>query len=272
MAGTMFASYCFDDLLLRPSRSKIISRTQVSLETEIGSAHRSLKLNVPLISSPMDTVTGEHMAIKLALLGGLGIIHRYMSIEEQVSQVANVKRYVNYIFMEPYTISDTDTVSQAYQYQEYNGVSTLCVINPATGQCVGLATHRDLASKPLDMPINNIMTPVDKLYKLNITPELAELLRTAHPGAPEFADIMLQASQLMDKHAVEKIPVFCCIAGGESVMEYPAKLFGLITRRSVQHYFNNQSTASLDTKGRLRVGAAIGAMITAMLFNECCGV
>ena len=245
-------SYCFDDLLLRPSRSGITSRSQVNLETNLGSGPRHLKLNIPLISSPMDTVTGERMAIKLALLGGLGIIHRYMSLEDQLVQVANVKRYVNYIFMEPYTILASASVNDARLAQEENGVSTLCVMDELN-RFVGLLTQRDLMNKSPDKLVTDIMAPFHRLYKIVITPELATELKTVNPADPVFKDIMTRANSLMNTFAIEKIPLLV-----ESPdHDYPI-LFGLVTRRSVQHYFDNQSSASLDSRGRLRVGAAIG--------------
>ena len=260
-------SYCFDDMLLRPSRSHISSRSQVNLETELGSRHRNLKLNIPLISSPMDTVTGERMAIKMALLGGIGIIHRYMSLEDQLAQVANVKRYVNYIFMEPYTINAHTTVSSAHDTQEENGVSTLCVLDDEN-TFVGLVTQRDLLNKPPEKRVCDIMTPVHNLYRIVITPELATELQTVNPADPIFADIMARANDLMNTYAIEKIPLFIESANmctesanmcteSANMFRAPA-LFGLVTRRSVQHYFDNQSSASLDSRGRLRVGASIG--------------
>lgn len=244
-------SYCFDDMLLRPSRSHIISRSQVNLETELGSGNRHLKLNIPLISSPMDTVTGERMAIKMALLGGIGIIHRYMSLEDQLAQVANVKRYVNYIFMEPYTIKSSASSTDARLAQEENGVSTLCVLDYGNN-FIGLVTQRDLLNKQPETLIHDIMTPICRLYKIFISHELASDLKTVNPASQQFADIMTLANNLMNKFAIEKIPLLIESDG------VPPALFGLVTRRSVQHYFDNQSSASLDSRGRLRVGASIG--------------
>ena len=90
-------SLCFDDVLLEPLLSSTTSRQNISLDINIGTNGRNLYLKTPLISSPMDTVTEKDMAICMALNGGLGIIHRYMSIEEQVSQVKQVKRFLQYI-------------------------------------------------------------------------------------------------------------------------------------------------------------------------------
>lgn len=250
-------SYCFDDVLLRPKYSEVSSRSEINLETDIGTSHRSLKLKIPLISSPMDTVTDEKMAIKLALTGGLGIIHRYMAIDQQVEQVANVKRYVNYIFRMPYNINSTTTVYDARCMQEFHNVKTLCVteINPKNYQeviCVGIITERDLAGKEDDIPMRPIMTPYDRLHKLFVdSSQISELEQG--PGNPTFTYIMTQARDMMNRYAVEKIPIFKTQNNCETQL-----LYGLVTQRSVQHYFDNQSMSCLDKAGRLCVGAAVG--------------
>ena len=252
MALVLHPSYCFDDVLLRPKYSQIGSRSEINLETEIGSAHRSLKLKIPLISSPMDTVTDEKMAVKLALAGGLGIIHRYMSINDQVAQVANVKRYVNYIFKEPHIISATATVYDAQCVQELHGIKTLCVMETDKQNCIGIITARDLAGKESDIPIRAIMTPYSRLHKLFVdTDQISEL--TNGPGNTVFTYIMTHARDMMNKYAVEKVPIFQVLNNCETQI-----LYGLVTQRSVQHYFDNQSMSCLDTTGRLCVGAAVG--------------
>jgi IMP dehydrogenase len=252
MTLALIPSYCFDDVLLRPKYSQIGSRSEINLETEIGSAHRSLKLKIPLISSPMDTVTDEKMAVKLALTGGLGIIHRYMSQEDQVAQVANVKRYVNYIFKEPHIISADTSVYDARCRQDLYGVKTLCVMDSYKQNCIGIITARDLAGKEPDIPIRAIMTPYSRLHKLFVdTDQISEL---AHgPGNAVFTYIMTYARDMMNKYAVEKVPIFKVLNNCETQI-----LYGLVTLRSVQHYFDNQSTSCLDSKGRLCVGAAVG--------------
>lgn len=257
MTLILHPSYCFDDVLLRPKYSQIGSRSEINLETDIGSAHRSLKLKIPLISSPMDTVTDEKMAIKLALAGGLGIIHRYMSINDQVAQVANVKRYVNYIFRVPHIINSTTTVYDARCMQELHGIKTLCVVdtNPNDYRetiCLGIITARDLAGKESDIPIRAIMTPYSRLHKLFVdTDQISELANG--PGNTVFTYIMTHARDMMNKYAVEKVPIFQVLNNCETQI-----LYGLVTQRSVQHYFDNQSISCLDTKGRLCVGAAVG--------------
>ena len=105
-------SYCFDDILMEPLLSSINSRKTIALETNIATNNRKLILKTPLISSPMDTVSETEMAIKMALNGGLGIIHRYMSIDDQVLQVSKVKRFLQYIISEPYTIKASTTLEE----------------------------------------------------------------------------------------------------------------------------------------------------------------
>jgi IMP dehydrogenase/GMP reductase len=303
-------SYCFDDVLIRPRSSDIASRLEVSLATNIGVAPRHLWLKTPLISSPMDTITDERMAISMALLGGLGIIHRYMNPEDQVSQVASVKRYVNYVFREPYMIDSMATVMDALEQKANLGVSTFCVMD--NGNFVGLITRRDLEGKDLDFPIRAIMTPNSQIYKCFISKHDANQLTPTHP---RFINLMTVARDIMIKHSIEKVPVFydevntggtakyqlivhpegvrlgdfrssigvypqvsinrdfsSSIGGSERPPWYDKSaphgtttpefmqqnLYGLITRRSVQHFFDNQNTASLDARGRLIVGAAIG--------------
>lgn len=251
-------SYCFDDVLLRPKYSEISSRSEINLETEIGSAHRSLKLKLPLISSPMDTVTDEKMAIKLALAGGIGIIHRYMTIDEQVTQVENVKRYVNYIFRVPHVINSSTNVYDARCIQELHGIKTLCVVdtNPNNYKesiLFGLITERDLAGKDPNSPITEIMTPFNRLHKLFVDSAQMAELENGPGNNITFTSIMSQSRDMMNKYAVEKIPIFKMINNSETQL-----LYGLVTQRSVQHYFDNQSMSCLDKSGRLCVGAAVG--------------
>ena len=110
MSITLGYSYCFDDILIEPLLSDIKSRLDINLSVNIGSNGRILMLKTPIISSPMDTVTETRMAIKMALIGGLGIIHRFMPIVQQVEQVCNVKRYLQYIIENPYILTYNDSL------------------------------------------------------------------------------------------------------------------------------------------------------------------
>ena len=256
-----FKSYCFDDVLMRPLHSTVKSRANIHLDVNIASGHRSLRLKVPLISSPMDTVTDENMAIQLALNGCLGIIHRYMTVAEQVGHVANVKRYVNYIFREPYKIPCYATCNDARELCAKTGVSTLCVMSTTTGdicgvgigpnQFIGLITKRDLQSQDASTPIAQLMTIVKNLHKIVIR----NIDIVDNPV--ELHKLMMDCRWIMTHYKVEKVPIFYNNTGN---VEQPIadQFYGLVTERSVQHYFNNQSMACLDGKGRIQVGAAVG--------------
>jgi len=115
MSTVLGQSLCFDDVLLEPLLSNIVSRSSISLDVNVGTNGRVLMLKTPLISSPMDTVTEKDMAIKMALNGGIGIIHRYMSVEDQVSQVKQVKRFLQYIIENPYIVN-IDSTYEDFSY------------------------------------------------------------------------------------------------------------------------------------------------------------
>ena len=136
-------SFCFDDVLMEPLLSNISSRSSISLETNIGINGRVLTLKTPLISSPMDTVTEIDMAIKMAIHGGLGIIHRYMDIDTQVSQVMKVKRFLQYIITEPYKINQETTLLEIEHLQELYNVSSFCVVD-IDDKLLGIITIRDI--------------------------------------------------------------------------------------------------------------------------------
>jgi IMP dehydrogenase len=201
---------------------------------------RSLRLKSPLISSPMDTVTGSQMAIAMALNGGLGVIHRFMSEEEQLRQVEEVKRYVQYIFTDPYTININDTVGNLRNIVNNTNVYTLCVID--NDMLVGIVTKRDLSliinnDEIMDSEciIENIMTatPLVIFYNNNLTTE----------------DYLLEARVLMERHKIEKVPI---------VYKGSNKLYGIITKRCIEFYFNNKKHATMDNNGRLSCGIAVG--------------
>src|SRR3989344_8662991 len=112
MTNELGTSFCFDDILIEPLYSNIISRSSISLEINLGTNGRKLLLKTPLISSPMDTVTEKDMAINMALNGGIGILHRFMSIDDQVSNVMKVKRYLQYIIEKPYRVFSNTTYEE----------------------------------------------------------------------------------------------------------------------------------------------------------------
>ena len=277
-------SFCFDDILMEPLLSNIISRKSISLETNIATNNRKLILKTPLISSPMDTVTETDMAIKMALGGGLGIIHRYMSIDDQVSQVTKVKRFLQYIISEPYKIKPDTKLQEIDELSKLYNVSSFCVVNDYNENIlVGILTKRDIeymkhyenyclidynntinrlnndnannennashaSHENIQMPdiiASHFMTKIEKLVTINIS-------SIDNQNINNHCDLNLEntlglAKDLIHKNKIEKIPIL-----KDNV------LIGLITLKNICHYENNKSKACIDSNGALCVGAAIG--------------
>lgn len=259
-------SFCFDDVLMEPLYSNIKSRSDISLETNIGTNGRSLILKTPLISSPMDTVTETEMAIKMSLSGGLGIIHRFISIEEQVSQITKVKRFLQYIIQEPYCITPEATYNEIHNLSEKYNVSSFCVVsNLQTKEFLGIITRRDIEymkhhtiqssttnpiTHTITHPISNPISILDiisrqssKLIKL----EASNLSTLENSLENSLENTLKIAKELMLQNRIEKIPL---VSG--------TTLKGLITLKNIRHYENNKSKACVDANGALCVGAAIG--------------
>lgn len=232
-------SFCFDDILMEPLLSNINSRKNINLEVNIGTNGRNLLLKTPLISSPMDTVTETDMAINMALNGGLGIIHRYMSIEEQVLQVSKVKRHLQYIITEPYKISPNATYNDIIKMQTEFGVSSFCVVDNENN-FVGLITHRDIEymehfkSFKVVLKVNDFMNK--KVCKIDL-----------NNSEYKLENILEKAKNIMLYNRKHKIPL---LRNG--------KLYGLITLKNIKHYEDNKNKACIDINGALCVGASIG--------------
>ena len=234
-------SYCFDDILMEPLLSSINSRKNINLDINIGTNGRNLILKTPLISSPMDTVTETNMAIHMALNGGLGIIHRYMSIDEEVAQVSKVKRHLQYIISEPYTICPDAIYDDVVKMQEEHGVSSFCVVGK-DNNFLGILTRRDieymqhcnglkgLCAKNVSRFMNK---QIIKFDMMDATYSLEDILRLA--------------KELMLENKIQKIPI---LRNG--------KLNGLITLKNIKHYEDNKSKACIDSNGALCVGASVG--------------
>jgi IMP dehydrogenase len=250
----LYQSLSFDDVLLRPRASDIATRQEVALGIELSSdpKNRSLRLCQPLIASPMDTVCEERMAIHMALNGGLGIIHRFMDPDEQVRQVQTVKRYVNYIFRDPYTVAPKNLVLDIRERSDETGVWTYCVV--ADGVFKGLITRRDLDKGIMNglipLKAQDIMTDATDCYCISL--DHNPLTDDLDITSSKFRGLMEYARELMKSRRVQKVPVIQIHPGGQK------ELLGLITNRSVMYYFQNMSKSSLDSHGRLRVGAAVG--------------
>jgi IMP dehydrogenase len=214
----------FDDVLLEPARSEVVpaeTDTRTCLTREIG-------LNIPIVSAAMDTVTESHLAIALAQQGGIGIVHRNMSIERQAAEVDKVKRSESGMIVDPITIGPDEPISAALALMTRYRISGVPVTK--NGVLVGILTNRDLRfENRFDLPISEVMTK--------------ENLVTVSVGTT-----LEQAEAILHKHRVEKLLV---------VDEHFA-LKGLITVKDIQKKLKYPNSAK-DSQGRLRVGAAIGA-------------
>ncbi len=214
----------FDDVLLVPAYSEIVP-AQVSTQTRLT---RRILLNTPLLSAAMDTVTEARMAIAMAQQGGLGIIHRNLSIEQQASEVDNVKRSESGMIVDPVTISADQPISDALEVMRRYKISGVPVTNKK--RLVGILTNRDLRFETrTDIPINDVMTK--------------ENLITVPVGTT-----LEEAELILHQHRIEKL----------LVVNDQYELKGLITVKDIQKKLKYPN-ASKDEQGRLRVGAAIGA-------------
>ncbi len=216
--------YTFDDVLLIPQSSNVLPAT-VSTKTYIS---KNVHLNIPIISAAMDTVTESKMAIAMAREGGIGIIHKNLSIEEQAEQVRLVKRNESGIILKPYTLSPDDEIRKAIELKNNHNVGGFPVLKD--GKLVGILTNRDLQfESDLSKKVSEIMTKRDRLIvgKAGIS--------------------LLEAKDLMHNHRVEKLPL----------VNEDFELQGMVTIRDIKNH-QNYPNAAKDKKDRLLVGAAIG--------------
>lgn len=217
--------YTFDDVLLVPKSSEVLPNT-VSTKTYIT---KNIFLNVPIISAAMDTVTESAMAIAMAREGGMGIIHKNLSIEEQAEQVRIVKRSESGIILTPYTLRPDDEIKKAYELKSTYNVGGFPVIKD--GKLVGILTNRDLQFEDvLTKKVSEIMTPRDRLI-------------TAKQGVS-----LVDAKNLMHDNRIEKLPI----------INDENELQGMMTIRDIKNHQNFPNSAK-DKNERLYVGAAIGA-------------
>src|SRR6476619_5166151 len=214
----------FDDVLLLPARSDVVPAL-ASTQTQLT---RNIRLNIPIISAAMDTVTESHMAIALAQQGGMGIIHRNLTIEQQANEVNKVKRSESGMIVDPVTMSPDDKIADALAVMRKYKISGVTITK--NKKLVGILTNRDLRfeSRP-DLPIHKVMTK-ENLITVPVGTTLAE------------------AEQILHEHRVEKL----------LVVDKNYQLKGLITVKDIQKKLKYPNAAK-DDHGRLRVGAAIGA-------------
>jgi IMP dehydrogenase len=214
----------FDDVLLVPAHSNVMPR-DVSLATRLT---REITLNIPLVSAAMDTVTEAPLAIALAQEGGIGIIHKNMSIAQQAAHVSRVKRFESGVVHDPVTISPNMTVRDVLALTRQHKISGLPVVEGK--QVVGIVTNRDLRFETnLDQPVSAIMTPRQRLV-------------TVREGASRE-----EAMALLHKHRLERV----------LVINEAFELKGLITVKDIQKS-KEHPLACKDDQGRLRAGAAVG--------------
>src|SRR5881296_4025391 len=217
----------FDDVLLVPRHSDVVP-TQVDISTRLT---RNIRLNVPLVSAAMDTVTESRLAIAMAQHGGLGIIHKNLSIEEQASEVDRVKRSESGMIVDPITLSPSHRIFEALELMKKFSISGVPITEDGSkeGRLCGILTNRDLRFETnVNRPIGDVMT--------------REPLFTVPVGTTLDA-----AREILHKHKVEKL----------LVVDREFRLKGLITVKDIQKAVKYPN-ASKDSLGRLRCGAAIG--------------
>ncbi len=214
----------FDDVLLVPGYSEVTAK-DVSLQTRLS---RNIYLNIPLVSAAMDTVTEARLAIALAQEGGIGIIHKSMTIEKQAQEVRAVKKYESGVVKDPITINAEASIQTLLELTNEHNISGVPVVD--NGDLVGIVTRRDVRFEPgLDLPVSAIMTPKD-------------LLVTVKEGAS--AD---EVKTLLHKHRIEKV----------LVVNDAFELCGLITVKDIDKA-EKYPNACKDDQGCLRVGASVG--------------
>lgn len=216
----------YDDVLLAPQRGAIVSRSDTDVSARLT---RRITLAKPIVSANMDTVTEARMAIAMARAGGIGVVHRFLSLEQQVDEVARVKRAEALVIADPHTMPTTATLGEARAEMDARGVSGLVIVDGG-GLVAGILTHRDmLLREDPGVSVSDLMTPRERLV-------------TAPPGTTAE-----RAGELLRDHRLEKLPL----------VDAEGRLAGLITLRDLLQRIERPH-ATKDERGRLAVGAAIG--------------
>ena len=215
----------FDDVLLIPKFSEVLPN-DVSLNIELSD---NIKLNIPVLSAAMDTVTEYKLAIAIARNGGIGVIHKNMPIDEQVGQVRKVKRAQSGVINDPVVVGPEDTIKEADRLMAEYKIGGLPVVDDS-GKLVGMITNRDIRfENDSRRKVKELMTPFERLIVLDYIPTLDE------------------AKEILHKHRIEKLPI----------VDRKGYLKGLITIKDIMAVMEHPN-AALDDKGRLLVGAAVG--------------
>lgn len=214
----------FDDVLLVPKRSSIVTRSQTNLQTKLS---KNISLNIPIISANMDTVTEFAMAVAMAREGGIGIIHRFLTITEQVNEVLKVKRSGSVIIENPYLVKPELSVREAINYMKEKEVSGLLVTD-SNSKLVGILTNRDIVFESDSTKlVKDVMTSDVVTAKLGIS--------------------VSEAKKILQENRIEKLPL----------VDEKGLVKGLITSKDIMN-IDNYPAASKDKKGRPLVGAAVG--------------
>ncbi|MEZ5010818.1 MAG: IMP dehydrogenase [Bacteroidales bacterium] len=213
----------FDDVLLVPTYSNVLPR-QVDLSTRFS---RNININTPIVSAAMDTVTEADLAIAIAREGGIGVIHKNMSIEKHAAQVRKVKRAENVMILDPVTIGPGATVSDALELMREFRIGGIPVVDN-NNILVGIVTNRDLR------------------FENKLGRKISEVMTTALITTNQAADL-IDAAAILQNHKIEKLPI----------IDDKGKLVGLITYKDITKTKDRPSSAK-DSKGRLRVAAALG--------------
>ncbi|MFH1683179.1 MAG: IMP dehydrogenase, partial [Candidatus Woesearchaeota archaeon] len=218
----------YNDVLLVPKRTPLKSRSEADTKTKFT---KNVFLNIPLVSANMATVTEHKMAIALAREGGLGVIHQFSTIEEQVEEIKKVKRSTSYIIEDPISIDESATIEQAVNLMKKEKVTSLLVKD--SEQLVGIFTSKDyLFEEDWDRKIREVMTPVERMI------------------SAEDGITLEEAKIILHKNRIEKLPIM-----------RDGKVKGLITTKDIKR-LQYWPDACRDQKGRLRVGAAVGVKDT----------
>lgn len=220
----VFEGLTFDDVLLVPAYSEVLPRN-VSLKTKFS---RNIELNTPIVSAAMDTVTESGMAIAIAREGGIGVIHKNMSIEAQAKQVKIVKRAENGMIYDPITITPNKSVRDALRIMETNKIGGIPVTdNEKT--LVGIVTNRDLR------------------FENNLSRKISEVMTSENLVTTDVATDLEKAAEILQQYKIEKLPV----------VDANNKLLGLVTYKDITKA-KDKPLACKDSKGRLRVAAGVG--------------
>ncbi|MFH1589566.1 MAG: IMP dehydrogenase [archaeon] len=225
MNNNIKLSLSFDDVLLVPKKSSVNSRKQINTCAQLT---KNIRMNIPLVSANMDSVTESGMAIAMARAGGIGIIHRFLSIEDQVAEVVKVKRSESMVVESPYTIPKNKTVLEAKMFMEEYVVGGLLVVDEK-GRLEGILSRKDVVFAENNQKVEEVMTKNAKMITINKKVSFDE------------------AKKIMHKHRIEKLPI----------VDKKGLLQGLITSKDLQK-IKEHPQALKDEKGRLMVGAAIG--------------